>query len=120
MRTIGYVPEADLPALLTGAAALAFPSLYEGFGFPILEAQACGAPVLTSTTSSCPEVAGEGALLVDPHDVEAIADGLWRLLTEPALAQRIAALGAANVRRFRWETAAQQVFDVLGQMGVEK
>lgn len=120
VRTLGYVPEADLPALLTGAAALAFPSLYEGFGFPILEAQACGAPVLTSTTSSCPEVAGAGALLVDPHDVEAMADGLWRLLTEPALARHLAAQGAANVRRFRWETAAQQVFDVLGQMGARK
>lgn len=120
VRTLGYVPEADLPALLTGAAALAFPSLYEGFGFPILEAQACGAPVLTSTTSSCPEVAGGGALLVDPHDVEAMADGLWRLLTEPALARHLAAQGAANVRRFRWETAAQQVFDVLGQMGARK
>jgi glycosyltransferase involved in cell wall biosynthesis len=119
VRTLGYVPEADLPALLTGAAALAFPSLHEGFGFPILEAQACGAPVLTSTTSSCPEVAGEGALLVDPHDVDAIAGGLWRLLTEPALAQRLTEQGAANVRRFRWESAARQVFAVLEQMGVK-
>ena len=76
-------------------------------------------PVLTSSTSSCPEVAGEGALLVDPHDVDAIAAGLWRLLTEPALTQRLVEQGAANVRRFRWETTAQQVFDVLDQMGVK-
>ena len=119
VRVTGYVPQADLPALLTGATALAFPSLYEGFGFPILEAQACGVPVLTSSTSSCPEVAGEGALLVDPHDVDAIAAGLWRLLTEPTLTQRLVEQGAANVRRFRWETTAQQVFDVLDQMGVK-
>lgn len=113
LRILGYVPESDLPALLSGAAALAFPSLYEGFGFPILEAQACGIPVLTSTTSSCPEVAGEGGLLVDPLDAEAIAAGLWRLLTEPALASALTAHGRRNLARFRWETAAQQVFDIV-------
>lgn len=113
VRILGYVPQTDLPALLSGAAALVFPSLYEGFGFPILEAQACGVPVLTSSTSSCPEVAGAGALLVDPHDTDAIAAGLWRLLTEPALAQSLIAHGQHNLRRFRWEITAQQVFDIL-------
>ena len=119
VRVTGYVPAADLPALLSGAAALAFPSLYEGFGFPILEAQGCHVPVLTSDTSSCPEVAGAGALLVDPHDVSAIAAGLWRLLTEPALVQTLVEQGERNVQRFRWQTAARQVFDVLEQMGVK-
>lgn len=119
VRVTGYVPAADLPALLSGAAALAFPSLYEGFGFPILEAQGCHVPVLTSDTSSCPEVAGAGALLVDPHDVSAIAAGLWRLLTEPALVRTLVEQGERNVQRFRWQTAARQVFDVLEQMGVK-
>ena len=107
------VTDGELAALYSGAAAFAFPSLVEGFGLPILEAQACGVPVLTSSTSSCPEVAGAGALLVAPHDTDAIAAGLWRLLTEPALAQSLIAHGQHNLRRFRWEIAAQQVFDIL-------
>ena len=86
----GFVDDADLPALLSGALAFVFPSLYEGFGIPVLEAQACGAPVLASNTSSLPEVAGDGALLVDPLDTAAIAAGLARLLTRTGAAHAAA------------------------------
>jgi glycosyltransferase involved in cell wall biosynthesis len=115
-RITGYVPEADLAVLLANASLLAFPSLYEGFGFPILEAQAAGIPVLTSTTSSCPEVAGQGALLVDPMDVTAMADGLHRLLYDEALRTHLVQRGRENLPRFAWDRAAQQVLDVLDEI----
>ncbi len=109
----GYVPEADLPALLRGARAFVFPSLYEGFGIPVLEAGAYGVPVITSTTSSLPEVAGDAALLVDPHDVDAIAAAMYRLVTDDALAAELAQRGHANVRRFSWEKCARETLAVL-------
>lgn len=109
----GFVADEDLPALLSGALAFAFPSLYEGFGIPLLEAQACGAPVLASNTSSLPEVAGDAALLVDPLNVDAIARGLERLLFDEALRQRLRLAGFANVRRFSWQRCAQETLAVL-------
>jgi glycosyltransferase involved in cell wall biosynthesis len=113
----GFVADADLPALLSGAAVFAFPSLYEGFGFPVLEAQACGAPVLTSTTSSLPEVAGDAALLVDPLDEEAIAAGLHRLMVDAALRRQLRAAGFANVQRFSWTRCAEATLSVLEAVG---
>lgn len=109
----GFVADADLPALLSGAAVFAFPSLHEGFGFPVLEAQACGVPVLTSTTSSLPEVAGDAALLVDPLDEAAIAAGLRRLLSDDDLRRRLIAAGFANIQRFSWARCAQETLRVL-------
>jgi glycosyltransferase involved in cell wall biosynthesis len=111
----GFVSDEDLPALLSGALVFAFPSLYEGFGFPVLEAQACGTPVLTSTTSSLPEVAGEAALLVDPLSTEAIADGLVQLATDSALRQRLRTAGFANIQRFSWQRCACETVQVLEQ-----
>lgn len=111
----GYVADQDLPALLSAAEAFVFPSLYEGFGFPVLEAQACGTPVLASNTSSLPEVAGAGALLVDPLDVDALAQGLVRLLTEEGLAADLVAAGFANLPRFSWERCARETLAVLEQ-----
>lgn len=116
LRFTGYVPDADLKVLLAQATLLAFPSLYEGFGFPILEAQAAGVAVLTSTTSSCPEVAGAGALLVDPLDVTAMAGGLRRLLVDEALRAGLVQAGRDNLKRFSWERAAQQVLSVLDEL----
>ncbi|MCZ7571488.1 MAG: glycosyltransferase family 4 protein [Ardenticatenaceae bacterium] len=113
----GYVPDQALPALLSGAVAFVYPSLFEGFGLPILEAQACRTPVLTSTTSSCPEVAGEAALLVPPTDVAAITAGLRRLLTEPGLRMSLVERGAANVTRFTWAQAAAATLAVLEGTG---
>jgi glycosyltransferase involved in cell wall biosynthesis len=109
----GYVVDADLPALLSGASCFAFPSLYEGFGFPVLEAQACGAPVLAANTSSLPEVAGAGALLVDPLDSHAIAAGLLRIIGDAALRDRLRAAGFANLSRFSWQRCAQETLAVL-------
>jgi glycosyltransferase involved in cell wall biosynthesis len=117
IRFPGYVDEADLPTLISGALVYAYPSLYEGFGFPVLEAQACGVPVLTSMGSSLPEVAGEAAWLVDPTDVDAIADGLYRLLTDKELRARLVACGYRNVLRFSWDQAARQVLSVLEDVG---
>lgn len=117
VRFPGYVADADLPALLSGALCFAFPSLHEGFGFPVLEAQACGAPVLAANTSSLPEVAGQGALLVDPLDVDAITAGLLRLVGDQALVDHLRAAGFANLRRFSWQRCAQETLAVLENIG---
>ncbi len=109
----GYIAEADKAALLSGAHVFAYPSLYEGFGFPVLEAQACGIPLLASNTSSLPEVVGDGGLLVDPLDTSAIAEGLARLLDDVMLRRTLVALGSANLRRFSWEATAGIVFSVI-------
>jgi glycosyltransferase involved in cell wall biosynthesis len=113
----GYIPESDLPALLGGALAFVYPSLYEGFGIPVLEAGACGVPVITSNTSSLPEVAGDAALLVDPYDVDAIADAMYRLVTDEALRAELTRRGAENVKRFSWEKCARETLAVLEQAG---
>lgn len=109
----GYIAAEDKAALLSGATAFVFPSLYEGFGFPVLEAQVCGCPVLTSTTSSLPEVAGDAALLVDPTNVEAIACAMQRFINDPGLRKRLADMGFANVRRFSWDACAQSVLSAI-------
>jgi glycosyltransferase involved in cell wall biosynthesis len=113
----GYIPESDLPALLGGALAFVYPTLYEGFGIPVLEAGACGVPVITSNTSSLPEVAGDAALLVDPYDVDAIADAMYRLVTDEALRAELTRRGAENVKRFSWEKCARETLAVLEQAG---
>jgi glycosyltransferase involved in cell wall biosynthesis len=109
----GYVDETDLAALYSGALGYVFPSLYEGFGIPVLEAQACGVPVMTSNNSSLPEVAGDAALLVDPTDVDAIAEAILRLATDDALRAELVERGFANVKRFSWEKCARETLDVL-------
>lgn len=109
----GYVPDEDLPALLSGATGFVYPSLHEGFGLPILEAGGCGVPVITSNTSSLPEVAGDAALLVDPHDVDAIAETMMRILTDEALRAELARRGLENVKRFSWEKCARETLAVL-------
>ncbi len=113
VRFLGYVPDDDLPALLKGARFFSFPSLFEGFGLPVLEAQSYGVPVLTSNNSSLPEVAGDAALLVDPTDVDAIANAMLRLSRDEVLRQQLIEAGYANVRRFSWEKAAQETLAVL-------
>lgn len=108
IRVLGPVPATDLAALYTRATAFAYPSLYEGFGLPVLEAMAAGVPVLTSDRSSLPEVAGDAAVLVDPGSVESIRAGLTRLLDEPGLRERLAAAGTARERAFTWERTARE------------
>ena len=113
IRLIGYVAEERLPALLAGARFFCYPSLFEGFGLPVLEAQRMGAPVMTSDTSSLPEIAGDAALLVDPTDVDAIAEAMLRLSQDEALRARLVAAGYENVKRFSWEKAAAETLAVL-------
>src|SRR5205823_719987 len=96
----GYVTEEDKAALLAGADALVYPSTYEGFGFPVLEAMAAAVPVVTSDRSSLPEVAGDAAVLVDPESSEAIAEGTRRVLTDSGLRQRLRAAGPERARSF--------------------
>jgi glycosyltransferase involved in cell wall biosynthesis len=108
VRYLGYVGETDLPALTAGAMIFAYPSLYEGFGFPVAQALAAGVPVLTSNASSLPEVVGEGGILVDPRSVGQIRDGLQRLLTSPSLRHQTAAAGRRHAERFRWEECARR------------
>jgi len=109
VRLVGYVPDKDLPALYAGAACFVFPTLYEGFGMPILEAMASGTPVLTSTTGAAPEIGGGLAVSVDPYDVEAIADGIDRALETPA---PVIAQAREHARAFTWERCASQTLAV--------
>lgn len=109
----GYVDEEDKGALYSGALAVVLPSLYEGFGFPLLEAMHSGTPVLCSRTSSLPELAGDAALLVDPMDVDAIADGLVRLATDAALRQSLRSKGYVQALKFTWAAAARTTLAAL-------
>jgi glycosyltransferase involved in cell wall biosynthesis len=112
---LGYVDKAELPRLYAGAAVFLYPGFYEGFGLPIIEAMASGAPVVTSTTGAAPEIAGDAALLVDPFDVSSIEDGLERA-TMPDEAARLRALGRARARRFEWDTAAAETVEVYRKL----
>lgn len=107
VRFLGYVPDDDLPALLSGALAFALPSLYEGFGLPALEAMACGTPALVSNVSSLPEVVGDAGLQVDPHSEDAISAALLRLCGDSALRADLARRGLERAATFRWERTAQ-------------
>jgi glycosyltransferase involved in cell wall biosynthesis len=116
VRHLGYVPEADLPPLVAGAEALVYPSLYEGFGLPVLEAMACGTPVLTSGVSALPETAGGAALLVDPASADAIAEGLASLLRDEGLRARLREAGRARARLFSWRRAAEATLAVFREV----
>jgi glycosyltransferase involved in cell wall biosynthesis len=104
----GYVPQADLPALYSGAATFVYPSLYEGFGLPVLEAMACGAPVACSNAASLPEVAGDAALLFDPLDTEGIAASLGALLADEGLRAALVARGFSRAAGFSWAACARR------------
>jgi glycosyltransferase involved in cell wall biosynthesis len=109
---LGNIPDEDLRALYTGAACIAFPSLYEGFGLPILEAMACGAPVVASSASSLPEVAGDAAILLDPYDSAAWTRIIPRLLEDSALRESLRSRGLARAREFSWEATARATLEV--------
>lgn len=109
----GYIDEADKGAVYAGAIALVFPTLYEGFGFPVVEAMQCGTPVITSTTSSLPELAGEAGLAVDPGDIEAIAGAMAQIESDAALRDTLRARGLAQASQFTWQAAAAQTLDAL-------
>jgi glycosyltransferase involved in cell wall biosynthesis len=112
----GFVPTEDLPGLYSLATVFAFPSLYEGFGLPPLEAMACGTPVLTSNNSSLAEVCGEAAYLVEPQDEDALVEGLRRLLGDAELRLELARRGVERARSFSWERAAEETAAIYSQV----
>jgi glycosyltransferase involved in cell wall biosynthesis len=107
-----YVPDNDLPALIGGAKVYVLPSLWEGFGIPVVEAQACGVPVVVSNTSSLPEIVEESGLLVDPESVDSIASGVRKAL-DSKIAAGLEKKGLQNIKRFSWEKCAKETLDVL-------
>lgn len=116
MRYLGYVPEPDLAPLTAAAAVFAYPSLYEGFGFPVAQAMAAGIPVVTSNVSSLPEIAGDAALLVDPRSQQELCDALMRLLTSPSLCAELSARGRERSQRFRWERCAAESWEYFRKL----
>jgi len=108
----GYVADEDLPPLYRAAALFVYPSLFEGFGLPPLEAMACGTPVVTSNSSSLPEIVGDAALLIDPYNEAALADAIWRAANDEALRIRLRAAGLARAGRFTWRAAAEKTLQL--------
>lgn len=117
LRLPGYIPNGDLPAVYNGASAFLYTSLRESFGIPQLEAMACGTPVVTSNTSAIPEIAGEGAILVDPTSPEAIAGALLRLETDAAYRTEKIAYGLERVKLFSWEQTARKLLALYRELG---
>jgi len=119
VRFLGYLPEETLAVMYRLAGVFVFPSLYEGFGLPPLEAMASGTPVVTSNVSSLPEVAGDAAVLVNPYDPAAIAEGIYQVLTDEQLRRGLRQRGLARARQFSWEDSARRVREVYQQVGEE-
>jgi len=117
VRFTGYVPDSDLPMLYRLADLFVYPSLYEGFGFPPLEAMACGTPVITSNVSSLPEVVGDAAVLVDPTNVEALSAAMMEVLRDPEQAEELKVRGQERARTFTWERAARETEEVYERAG---
>jgi alpha-1,3-rhamnosyl/mannosyltransferase len=115
IRLLGFVDEADLPAIYAGARLFLYPSLYEGFGLPPLEAMASGVPVITSNCSSLPEVVGEAGVQIDPGDESALCDSMRRLMDDPQAWRRYSEAGLERARGFTWEKTASLTADVLAR-----
>jgi len=113
IRMMGHVPQEDMAALMTGSSGLIYPSLYEGYGIPILDAFACGIPVVTSNVGSMPEVAGDAAILTDPYDVSSIKEGIEKALRGP---KSFVEKGSARVKEFSWEKTAQMTLGVYKEV----
>jgi glycosyltransferase involved in cell wall biosynthesis len=112
----GFVEDDDLPLLMNAASLLAFPSLYEGFGIPPLEAMACGVPVVASKTSSIPEVVGDAALLFDPYNIEEMTASIYKVLTNEQLRDDLVKKGFERVKHFSWEKAAKNTLAVYNEI----
>ena len=120
VRFLGHLPDDTLAILYRLASAFVFPSLYEGFGLPPLEAMASGTPVVTSNISSLPEVAGGAAVLVDPYDVDSIADGVRRVLENPVFADELRRKGALRAREFSWERSVARTSELYETVGTRE
>jgi glycosyltransferase involved in cell wall biosynthesis len=116
----GYVPESDLPALYSGAICFVYPSYFEGFGLPPLEAMKCGAPVIVGNQTSLPEVVGDAGLTVDPFDVRSIAEAIEKLINDSILRQELSVKGRRRAETFDWRTTAQQTLEIYQQVGKAK
>jgi glycosyltransferase involved in cell wall biosynthesis len=116
VRFLGYVPEDTLAVMYRLAAVFVFPSLYEGFGLPPLEAMASGTPVVTSNVSSLPEVAGDAALLVDPYDPASIADGIYEVLVNEETRRTLRQRGLLRARQFSWEQSVSRVREIYQEV----
>ena len=116
IRQLGYVPLADLPVLLSHATMLVWPSLYEGFGLPVLEAMACGCPVITSNISSMPEVTGDAAILVNPYDVEEITESIKIVSISPALCLKLSRQGIDRAKQFSWKNTANELIKICEEV----
>jgi glycosyltransferase involved in cell wall biosynthesis len=117
IRVLGYVPEEDLPSVTAAATVFAYPSFYEGFGFPIAQAMAAGVPVITSNVSSMPEVVGDSGVLVSPHSANEIATALQDLLTSPTLRADLGGKGRELAKRFTWKNSAEQSAEFFSHLG---
>ncbi|GAA6616828.1 glycosyltransferase family 4 protein [Scytonema sp. NUACC26] len=115
IKFLNYVPYQDLPKIIGGAIALVFPSLWEGFGFPVLEAMACGTPVITSNISSLPEVAGDAAIAIDPYNVREITDAMQLIATDSQLRQHLSTEGIHRANQFSWEKTGLAMVEVLSR-----
>lgn len=115
VKFLEYVPYAQLPTLLNGAIALVFPTLWEGFGIPVLEAMACGTPVITSNCSSLPEVTGDAGIVVDPYNCEEIAEAMKAIANDSDLRSRLSTLGLQRAAQFSWQKTGQRTAEVLAQ-----
>lgn len=115
--TTGYVEDNELPSLYSGATAFIYPSFYEGFGIPILEAMACGTPVITSNTSSLPEAAGKAALLIDPYNVKELSESMDLLLNSPKLQTSLIARGDKQASKFSWPDSASKLLKIIMDLG---
>jgi glycosyltransferase involved in cell wall biosynthesis len=120
VQFVGFIPDEDLPALYSLAEAFVFPSLYEGFGLPVLEAMACGTPVITSNISSLPEVTGDAALLIDPSNVQEMSLAIGRLVKDASLRQELGQRGLCQASQFSWRRAAEETLDVYRSVSKKK
>ncbi len=115
---LGYVDERLLPLIYSGAEALVYPSYYEGFGLPVLEAMACGTPVIAARTSALPEVVGEAGLLVDPNDIVGMAEHMINIYSDVDLKNDMINAGLRRAELYSWDVAAKKIWDIL--QGVEE
>ncbi len=114
--TTGYVPDDDLPALYSGASVFVYPSFYEGFGMPPLEAMACGTPVITSNNSSLPEVVGDAGIMIEADDIKALASSIQKVLTNEKLAKEMSKKGLAQAKKFSWEKSAEKLHRIIEEL----
>ena len=113
VKLLGFVDDDDLPMLYSGAVGFVYPSLYEGFGLPVLESIACGTPVITSNRAPLTELVGDAGMLVDPENSNELADAMIQLVSDQELREKFSVLGLARAKEYSWDTTARRVWDVL-------